>query len=255
MTMMAKTNRQQLTLPGFEPAMSFDGGRSFGTALMPEAANDPGAISRAVIRAGEDTRLARTRRLVLHCPLEVAEGARQVEARTGRAISYVIDSLLWSLPPEVFAGLGDFNETSPRGQGGAGRIALRVSPQWERQAVRQAILLASGLERSVYSITPAGQVETLTNALARETQRNAQLLDYLERLSFAPLPDGVRSDADALHVLGMPHTSLGDSEALARRFRAIAPVYHPDTGLPNSHGRMVQVLDARRRLMGASRAR
>ena len=69
-------------------------------------------------------------------------------------------------------------------------------------------------------------------------------------LSFDPLPDGVRTRADALHVLGFAPESVPRARDVRARFRLLATVHHPD-GRYGSHERMSQLNAA----MGLLRAR
>jgi hypothetical protein len=66
-------------------------------------------------------------------------------------------------------------------------------------------------------------------------------------LSFAPLPGGVHTRADALHVLGLPPPSTRESGpdvgVLRARFRMLAAIHHPDSGY-GSHERMSQLNSA-----------
>ncbi|MCB9957323.1 MAG: hypothetical protein H6843_01785 [Rhodospirillaceae bacterium] len=73
----------------------------------------------------------------------------------------------------------------------------------------------------------------------------AGLRAALETLAFAPLENGVRSAAEALYVLGWHGGMDLDADALGRRFRALALVYHPDTGAAPSGPRMAQLVEAR----------
>ncbi|MCA8909600.1 MAG: hypothetical protein KDA49_15680 [Rhodospirillaceae bacterium] len=73
----------------------------------------------------------------------------------------------------------------------------------------------------------------------------AGLRAALETLAFQPLADGVRTAAEALYVLGWHDGMELDGEALGRRFRALALVYHPDTGAAPSGARMAQLVEAR----------
>lgn len=75
----------------------------------------------------------------------------------------------------------------------------------------------------------------------------ARLRDEVERLhtviaalAFTPLPDGVQTRAEALHVLGFPPNTNPDSRELRGRFRMLATVHHPDSAY-GSHDRMSQI--------------
>ena len=70
-------------------------------------------------------------------------------------------------------------------------------------------------------------------------------LSMLKILAFQPLEDGVRTTRDALYVMGLSeHTPL-EANAVSRRFRELAPIYHQDTGPLASSERMTQLVEAR----------
>ncbi|MGC2854558.1 J domain-containing protein [Novispirillum sp. DQ9] len=75
----------------------------------------------------------------------------------------------------------------------------------------------------------------------------ARLRDDVERLhavigalAFMPLAEGVRTRAEALHVLGFPPNTNPDSRELRGRFRMLATIHHPDSAY-GSHDRMSQI--------------
>lgn len=75
----------------------------------------------------------------------------------------------------------------------------------------------------------------------------------LERLAFRPLEGGVRSPAQAARVMGFPSEFGCTSDQVSRRFRELAPVFHPDTGLVACPERMRQLIEARRVLLDFAR--
>ena len=62
-------------------------------------------------------------------------------------------------------------------------------------------------------------------------------------LSFEPLPNGVRTRAEALHVLGFPPDSHPDMRVIRSRFRMLATIHHPDSHY-GSNERMSQLNQA-----------
>ena len=62
-------------------------------------------------------------------------------------------------------------------------------------------------------------------------------------MTFDNLPSGVRTRNDALFVLGFPPESTPDMGMLKARFRMLATVHHPDSGV-GDHGRMAQLNEA-----------
>lgn len=70
-----------------------------------------------------------------------------------------------------------------------------------------------------------------------------RLRSIISVLSFDPLPRGIRSREDALHILGFPPGSLPDGKVLKIRFRTLATIHQPDSGHGN-HVRMSQLNEA-----------
>ncbi len=62
-------------------------------------------------------------------------------------------------------------------------------------------------------------------------------------LAFEPLPGGVKTEAEALHVLGKAPGPVPGIGELRARFRMLAAIHHPDSGY-GSHERMSQLNSA-----------
>ncbi len=77
-------------------------------------------------------------------------------------------------------------------------------------------------------------------ALAAVHEEIERLRAMLNVLAFEPLPQGVRTREEALHVLGFPPGGLPDRHTLRNKFRMLAMIHHPD-GLQGSHERMSQL--------------
>lgn len=76
--------------------------------------------------------------------------------------------------------------------------------------------------------------------LSRLKEDVERLTNLVAVLSFDPLPDGVLTRADALHVLGFAPSSNPGTRELRSRFRLLATVHHPDS-VSGSHQRMSQL--------------
>jgi hypothetical protein len=190
----------------------------------------------------------RSRRLIIACSVDLAEAARSAEARSGRTLSQLVNGLLYALPEEAIDGLADFAEPQGRSRRQGARLPVRVAPRWHRAAIRRAIGFICGTDSGQLLVVSATDQADLWRELERSQRRIEQLLSFLERLSFQPIPGGVRSQEEARYILGLAPTAPTDTESLIARFRSLAPVYHPDSGLSESHTRMVQLLEARRYL-------
>lgn len=134
------------------------------------------------------------------------------------------------------------------------RLQIRMAPGCEIPMVRRALGIALAMDqgrvapRLEFGAEP--QAETARAAEAAHDERpnvTREARDELERLrtivsvlAFDPLPQGVRTRDEALHVLGFPPGPIPDSNTLKARFRMLATIHHPD-GHYGSHQRMSQL--------------
>ena len=88
--------------------------------------------------------------------------------------------------------------------------------------------------------SPVAEVLAERDTLYEEIER---LQATVSALAFDPLPGGVTSRAEALHILGFPPRSCPDPRIIKLRFRMLATVHHPD-GPCGSHRRMTQLNEA-----------
>ncbi|MFA7430060.1 MAG: J domain-containing protein [Rhodospirillaceae bacterium] len=137
------------------------------------------------------------------------------------------------------------------------RLQVRLPPGLSPQMVRKALNLALSLDHGTMTLAvedpaapapepplpPPVQPDPHPALLAEV----ARLRDEVERLhavvgalSFMPLPAGVQSRSEALHVLGFAPESDPDARELRGRFRMLATIHHPD-GTFGNHDRMSQL--------------
>lgn len=79
-----------------------------------------------------------------------------------------------------------------------------------------------------------------SSTLAALREEVVRLRTVVSTLAFEPLPDGVTTRAEALHVLGFPPMSDPDARELRGRFRVLATIHHPDSAF-GDHDRMSQL--------------
>lgn len=135
------------------------------------------------------------------------------------------------------------------------RLQVRMAPKCDVVTIRRALGLALAMDRGEKAVrfegaggTVAASVEKEETDLIRETREELERLRaMISLLSFEPLPDGVTSREDALHILGFSPGSMPDYGAVKARFRMLATVHHPD-GAFGSHNRMSQLNAAMERL-------
>jgi len=152
------------------------------------------------------------------------------------------------------------------------RIQVRLTPGYDVTMIRKALNLALAVEHGVINMDvqglslpgraePAQQAREAEkkipepthpphidtepierhHALIREREEEVERLrTIVSVLSFEPLPNGVSSRAEALHVLGFPPNAAPDRSSVKGRFRMLATIHHPDAAY-GSHERMSQL--------------
>lgn len=124
-------------------------------------------------------------------------------------------------------------------------LAGRTAPQ-----IRSALALALAMDGGAVALTMEdGRAPSAAERLREARAETARLRRQLQALSFEPLATGVRSRAQALHVLGLAPGAAPDDVEIRKRYRALAAIHHPD-GDTGDHRRMSQLNDAVRILRG-----
>ncbi len=130
-------------------------------------------------------------------------------------------------------------EAMPDPGAGEATLDLRLSPGLDGAAVRRALATALAVADGWRL---AGRLETLE-------YRNKALANALERVSFQPLEGELTHVRDAASLFGFVNEWCFDEDRVVRRFRELAPVYHPDTGMVGCRQRMAQLIEARNLLI------
>ncbi len=139
-----------------------------------------------------------------------------------------------------------------------------LAPTTVRRALALALRLAdpAALARAVAPPPdPVPDPETIARLDSQQRRieqleyRNDRLLAALDRISFQPHDGCPRDVREAAAVLGLAQETAFDEQRVTRRFRELAPLYHPDTGVLPSRGRMAQLIDARNLLIRHLRVR
>lgn len=115
--------------------------------------------------------------------------------------------------------------------------------------IRAALAAALALADPGARILPGEDVRRLEAAVETLGYRNKTLAHALQRLSFQPLDGRITQVRDAAQLFGFVNEWCFDEDQVRRRFRELAPVYHPDTGIVACRERMGQLIDARNLLV------
>ncbi|MBP2292321.1 hypothetical protein [Azospirillum rugosum] len=128
-------------------------------------------------------------------------------------------------------------------------LVLRLAPGLDDAAVRRALAAALALADPGLRLVPVAEVGHLEAAVETLTYRNKALAHALERVSFRPLDGPMTQVRDAAQLFGFVNEWCFDEDRVVKRFRELAPVYHPDTGVVACRERMAQLIDARNLLI------
>ncbi|EME69393.1 hypothetical protein H261_13494 [Paramagnetospirillum caucaseum] len=152
------------------------------------------------------------------------------------------------------------------------RLQVRMAPGYSVEAIRRALAMALSMaqgdvrlrvERPGEEIAaspppppPAPPPEEVfpkverrkgvreqATVIAAADEEIERLRAIINVLSFEPLPGGVMSRAEALHVLGFPPGAAPDRRTVRAKFRMLATIHHPDSNHGNHH-RMSQLNQA-----------
>lgn len=116
------------------------------------------------------------------------------------------------------------------------RLQVRMPAGFDPATIRKALALALAMDRGDTEV----RIDDGDMVPLEEVTR---LKSIVSVLSFDPLPNGVNTLEDALHVLGFPPRYRPDVATLRARFRMLAAIHHPDSGY-GDHRRMAQLNSA-----------
>lgn len=128
-------------------------------------------------------------------------------------------------------------------------VELRLAPGLDDAAIRRALTLTLALADPAGGVVPADHAGRLEARVESLEYRNKALANALERVAFLPLDGQVSAVRDAAQIFGFANEWCFDEDRVVRRFRELAPVYHPDTGVVGCRQRMAQLIEARNLLI------
>lgn len=143
------------------------------------------------------------------------------------------------------------------------RLQVRMAPGYEVTFIRRALALALAMDSGHLLLKledpnaapepapapappppppPEPQPDT-SRALEAVNEEVERLKAIINVLAFDPLPQGISTREEALHVLGFPPGARPDKRMIRARFRMLATIHHPDSHY-GSHHRMSQLNQA-----------
>lgn len=124
------------------------------------------------------------------------------------------------------------------------RLQVRLPAGFKIPEIRRALGMALAMEQGGVALTlEEGRKPKLGDRLRKAESEIDRLKGAVMALAFEPLAQGVRTSADALHVLGFPPNTRPDQKEIRSRFRMLATIHHPDSGFGH-HDRMTQLNEA-----------
>ena len=203
------------------------------------------------------------RSYAISCSSQFRKSALALAERRGVNVGDIARSILLTVPADVIERLADPGEPtaddreaivlkSGRNPGKLWRrkprLQVRLPPGYDSGKVRRAIGLALALDSGGKAVSIEDRRKpTIRDRLEAAEDEVSRLCMIVEALAFTPLPEGVKSRSDALHVLGFSHDGLPDQQAIKARYRLLASIHHPDSGF-GDHRRMSQLNEAMNRL-------
>lgn len=191
------------------------------------------------------------------CATAFRDAVEHLAARRKVNVGDLARSVLLVVPPEVISAspdpgepAGEDRETVVLKSGPSKgrpwrrkpRLQVRMPPGYPVTFVRKALGIALAAEKGDVAVQLVDPRQPGHTALEK-----AEAKDELERmraiisvLAFEPLPNGVRTREEALHILGFPPAAAPDQKTVRAKFRMLATIHHPDSTYGN-HQRMSQL--------------
>jgi len=112
------------------------------------------------------------------------------------------------------------------------RLQVRLPKGQDAVRLRKALALALAMETGAVRLSVEdGKAPDRAAAEAAFREEAARLRAMVKALAAEPLPDGVRSHHEALFVLGFPPGARPPGDRIKARYRMLAAVLHPDSGV------------------------
>lgn len=209
------------------------------------------------------------------CASAFRDAVEELAAKRRVNVGDIARSVLLVMPAPVIAGFDDPGEPeagdretvilkSGPAQGRPWRrkprLQVRMAPGYEVSFIRRALALALAMDWGQLQLKlenpnakpppapepppPPPPPEPVSNrAIEAANEEVERLKAIISVLAFDPLPHGVSTRDEALHVLGFPPGARPDKRTIRARFRMLATIHHPDSHY-GSHNRMSQLNQA-----------
>ena len=124
------------------------------------------------------------------------------------------------------------------------RLQVRLPAGYALTDIRRALGIALDMRRGdMQARLEATAAPTWEDIVTDLRDRIARLQVTVATLAFQPLQNGVRTQAEALHILGFPPGQRPDQRQIKAQYRILAAIHHPDSEF-GDHARMSQLNEA-----------
>lgn len=228
-----------------------------GFAPASEPARDE-AVGRTV---GEPTSLKQIRKVsyAVSCSTRFRDAVLEMAAERDVNVGDLARSIMLTLPIETIQSAADPGEPEEHDREtvilksgpSAGkpwrrkpRLQVRLPSGYEMIDIRRALGIALDLSKGDLRARLEAAVAPTWEDLMRDMEEKvARLQVTVATLAFEPLPNGVQSQAEALHILGFVPGKTPDARTIKSRYRILAAIHHPDSEF-GDHVRMSQLNQA-----------
>lgn len=185
------------------------------------------------------------RSFTVTCPSRFRDQVNALARRGGVNAADLARSILLTVPGDIIQRSPDPGEPLPddrdlvtlKSGASAGRtlrrkprLQLRLPGRFAPAAIRKALGLALAMDRGEIGLGLVDAGEDQKKLIEDLYAENERLLTLLSVLSFEPLPEGPRTRAEALHVLGFPPGKEPPMRVVRAKFKLLAAIHHPDSG-------------------------
>lgn len=215
--------------------------------------------SSAVSAPGDEARTTRKLSYAVPCSSRFRDAVLALAAEREVNVGDLARSIMLTLPPETIKAAPDPGEPE---ESDRETVVLKSGPSagkpWRRKPrlqvrlpaghdvidIRKALGIALDLQTGDREVrlesTTAPQWADLVHDLEEKV---ARLQVTIATLAFEPLPNGVRTQVEAMHVLGFVPGARPDARTIKARYRMMAAIHHPDSEF-GDHVRMSQLNQA-----------
>lgn len=190
----------------------------------------------------------------VRCRRDLYRTLNDQAGQAGATITHLVRSALGMLTRPALDSLSDPGAPRPADSHRVGHkvetpvLRLRLPVGLTVVEVRKVLGFIAELSEGALHVVPRTELTTLHRRIGEQSADIERLREGFALIAFEPLPNGVRSRFEALHVLRFPPGAEPKPEEVTARFRALAAVLHPDARLVNDHTHMVQLIEARKLL-------